>query len=360
MTEFTEGPEKEADSAAPETKPEEITQAPASEPGSSLDAELDAAYDRINNPDPEIEAKEEPAKDEDTVKADEKTSRPEKDAEQEEKAEEEQPETPAIEPPLSWSKEAKAKWSEIPPEAQEIIANRERDAHTAITKLGQEVKAYEPLKDTLNHYSEVFKANNLEPAQGVARLLEVQSMLDKDPVAGVREIAKAYSVDLAEFAFEDLQENAPEITSLQNEISELKQRLEARDRADQEQAQQQYQSQVNQMNELVAQFSADKPHFDRLSPVIDINIKAIREREPGLQAREVLEKAYNAALYQDDELREEMQKKHIAEAEKAALEKARKAAEAAALNVSSNEQGALTKANLDDKLDIIWNRHSRA
>ena len=64
-------------------------------------------------------------------------------------AEKAEPATPAIDPPVSWSREMREKWTGLPPEAQQYIAQRESEAHSQISRLGQQVKAIEPVVKTL-------------------------------------------------------------------------------------------------------------------------------------------------------------------------------------------------------------------
>lgn len=54
--------------------------------------------------------------------------------------EEGEPEAPAIDPPHSWKAEDKAKWDDLPREAQEIIARRETEVARAITAKSEEAK----------------------------------------------------------------------------------------------------------------------------------------------------------------------------------------------------------------------------
>lgn len=54
--------------------------------------------------------------------------------------EEAEPDQPAIDPPHSWTAEDKAKWGDLPREAQEIIARRETEVARAITAKSEEAK----------------------------------------------------------------------------------------------------------------------------------------------------------------------------------------------------------------------------
>ena len=112
----------------------------------------------------------------------------------------EQAATPAIAAPLSWSREAKETWTELPPATQEYIAKRESEAHSQITQLGQQARQFEPFAQILEQYKGDFSRHNVEPAQGFAAMLNVQRLLDENPYDGLRQIAEAYHADLSVFS----------------------------------------------------------------------------------------------------------------------------------------------------------------
>lgn len=337
--------EAETSSSAPQaTEPTETeeTNDPSSEAGFSLDEELTAKFDEVTNPE-EIQ---------DPPDGEEQTSNPETEVEQSQEI------VNAIDPPVSWSSDMKAKFVELPSEAQEYIAKRESEAHAAIVQLGNEVKQYEPLSNVLGQYDQVFKVNNLNHAEGVQRLLEVQSLLDNNPIEGVKQIAKAYNVDLEDFAFEDFEDNAPQITSMQNEIAVLKQQL-AQQSKQSESVSQMMQQQVQQEKQsLVESFSKDKPHFDKLQNEIATNLQAIDQSHPNLSDQEALSKAYEMALWQNPETRAEMIAKQ-AELEKAKEdEKVNKAKKASKVNVKSSSNLEPGDTDLDSTLGRVFDKFS--
>src|SRR5687767_37612 len=90
---------------------------------------------------------------------------------------------PAIDAPLSWSAEQKAKWASVPPDLQTYISQRDKESHDAITRAGQQIKAFEPIRNVIEQFGESFQRNGLQPHEGFARMMAVEQMLEQNPRA---------------------------------------------------------------------------------------------------------------------------------------------------------------------------------
>jgi hypothetical protein len=361
MTEQATAPEEqgapEAQAEVPAETQNENTENPSSEAGLSLDDALGKTFDEVTAPDePKDAPKEEEVSTDPEKEADEKEA---SEAEQDDKQEEaNEPETPAIDPPVSWSKEMKEQFGNLPPETQTYIVQRESDSQAAISRLSNEVHKGKPLADVIDRHLETFKRNSIEPVQGVEQLLNAQSILDSNPKEGIRQIAQAYGVDLEEFAFEESEDNAPQITALQNEVNQLKNLLAQQETQRQQVAQSEAQRAQQEMMLVVDKFAAENPHFATLENQIYHNIPAIKDADPGLSEGEILSRAYEMALWQNEETRAELLTQREKKALEAAADKASKAKAAASLNVTSNQVLDNSTTNLDDALGGVWAKHS--
>jgi hypothetical protein len=269
---------------------------------------------------------------------------------------------PAIEPPVSWSRETREKWAALPPDLQEFISKRESDAHAQITRLGQTAKAAEPLLQVVEQNRELFAKRNLSPDQGISALLNAQRRLDENPVAAIGWLASQYGVDLSAFANPDGTASAqnPVVMSLQHEIAALKRELaETSSTVKQTQAERQatelakYQGAVNAFLEGKNLTEADEAEL-----VVLVN--AEKQLNPEKSPDQLLKDAYETFLYRSPERREKtMREKLAAEQARQAEEAKKKAAEAkklAGLNVRSHPASSANATTMDDTLRDAYRR----
>lgn len=253
---------------------------------------------------------------------------------------------PAIDAPVSWSAEQKAKWATLPPDTREYIAQRDKESHEAISRAGQQIKAFEPIRNVIEQFAPTFQKNGLQPHEGIARMMAVNEMLETNPRAAIAEIAKAYGVNLQG---ETTQEASPEnarVAELEAKLAKVESHLTAQQR-------QQMQAENNALAREIADFAKDKPHFE-----------SVRKVMAGLMqsgAAETMQDAYDKAIYADPTIRQSLQ----VDAQKAA-EEARKAEEAKRVSAAKKAAGVNVKSSpgqsnhartLDDDLREIARKH---
>jgi hypothetical protein len=231
---------------------------------------------------------------------------------------------PAIEVPNSWSAEMKAKFGTLSPDVQEYIAQREREAHQAITQKGEQIKAFEPIRQTLDQHREVFARNGVSEVEGIQKLIEADRFLETNPGEGIKWLANHYGVDLRQLlgapAGTDQSQGQPprEVFELQQEVRQLKSYLTAQERA-------QHEARQATVAKTIEDFAAKHPHFNDVEAELLGLVPIIRSREPNLNHEQVLEKAYERATYANPEVRQRI----IADQQKADAEKQRKEQEEA-------------------------------
>lgn len=361
--------------AAPVTTAAETVAAPVTEAAKpTIDDTLRAAWDKINPkraPDgkfaPRANGAAAPAEGAETNLA--ATAAPETttstDQPESAKPETTQPAASSIEPPHSWSAEAKAKWASVPPDLQAVIAKREADAHQAITRSGEQIAAFKPLGEVIDKFAETFQRNGLPPHEGVARMLAVEQWLGSDPQAAVVEIAKAYGVDLrrlagdqpaaAEGTSQPGAQPDPLVSTLQSqqaalvkEVNQLKSYLTAQQRA-------QHESEQSALSRQIADFAKDPkfPHFEAVRKTM----AKLMEADDGLSMTD----AYERATYAIPDIRNRiLADQRKAEEDKAAKDKADRLAaakKAGALNVTSTTAAGKAAKTMDDTLREVASRH---
>ena len=341
---------------------------PAQETDNDLHAALSEAYDRATRegpdrgPDGKFVSKE-PKDPEAVEEASDDAAPVEAEAEDQTSPEAEtvEPETPAIDPPASWSREVREKWASIPPEVQSYIAQRETEAHGQISRLGQQVKAFEPIAKTLEQYKGTFERSGLDYSRGVAALLEVQSMLDVNPRAAIHQIAHAYGVDLGAEPSPSDAVPSGQVLSLQAKVAELERQIaetrtdvvsaKERDRMAREAA----------LQSEIEAFAKANPYFTDVEADIAALIPVLRAQSPGLSERQLLEAAYTKATRINDgvfaKIEADRKAKEAAEAKK----KAEAAKKAASLNVRTTTTARPAERDLRDELSQVYDRmQSRA
>jgi len=253
---------------------------------------------------------------------------------------------PTIDAPLSWTAEQKAKWASLPPDTQAYIAQRDKEQHDAITRAGQQVKAFEPIGKVIEQFSHVFQKNGLQPHDGIARMLAVNEMLEANPESAIREIARVYGVNLQGETAQDAEPANREVAELKAELARVKSHLTAQDR--------QREAAANEtLAREIADFAKDKPHFE-----------AVRKVMAGLMqsgAAETMQEAYDRAVYADPTIRQAILAEEATKAEAKRKEEEAKrvqaAKKAAGVNVKSSPATSNGPRTIDDDLREIARKH---
>ncbi|NBS94014.1 MAG: hypothetical protein EBT27_09860, partial [Betaproteobacteria bacterium] len=280
----------------------------------------------------------------------------------------EQPKAPAIPAPQSWSADAKAKWAQLPPDVQQIVARREVEAHTAISELGAKAKAYDSVHEVIAPHMDRIRQANEHPATYVRNLFVADQMLERDAVGFIKYIAQQKGIDLASlsdpFAQQDPQTSQWEARNhaLQAEIVALKQQLDqiGHKVIGREQAEQQ--SQLNHYVKMINDFAATKADWSEIgAQTMAFSIRQVQADNPDLPPQDVIQQAYDRARWANPATRQKLLAEQQAEAEAKRLDAAKKAASqarrAGAINVNGSTMPAAARASLDDDLRAIWRRN---
>jgi hypothetical protein len=272
---------------------------------------------------------------------------------------------PAIEPPASWSAEMKAKVGSIPPDVLAYAAQRDSEQNKRIADLGQEQKAFAPVRSTLEHYGRMFEANGVSYAEGLQNLLSSAESLQRDPEGFVRKLARQYNVDLREPAgaapADDAQPESAHIRALQSHIERLERQVAETSNRVMSREQAEQQAQLSSLTSAIETFSSDKPDFQALEEDILDLIPAIKARNPGLDSKTILEKAYERAVWGNPDVRaKRLEADAKAQADrqaKEARERADKARRAGAINVKGDAVNGNAPKSMDDDLREIAAKH---
>ena len=241
-----------------------------------------------------------------------------------------------IKAPQSWSAEKRAVWDTLAPDAKEYIAQREAEAHKAISKYGQFATGVKPIVETLETYRDVFESKGLSYQEGMKSLLDAQRMLDRDPAAGIEALARAYGVDLGQSL---TSQRDPAISQLQSQVEQLTAQLRSAQSESQQRQQAEHQSKQSSIEKVINDCSKDKPDFSELEADIVANVRLLHETNPELSHAERLQMAYERAQWGNPKSRAAALERQAKELESKRLEDAKRHAEhagrARAINVTS-------------------------
>lgn len=225
-----------------------------------------------------------------------------------------QPEAPAVEtappsidPPASWSADAKAKWAALPPDVREYIAQRESEAHKAITQTGERLKGFEALDAVIGPRREALKATWGNEGAAIQQLFQLSDFATSDPAGFVHWFAQQNRVDLSRLASATAAAPAdPQVAALHQKVATLETTL----------TQQQMQAMENDIRNFAEAKSADgnplRPHFNEVRVEMGRLMQA--------QLATTLDDAYAKAVRTNDAVWAKVQAEEAASRAKAAAE----------------------------------------
>lgn len=240
-----------------------------------------------------------------------------------------EPAAPVIEPPASWSADQKAKWSSLPPDVQQYVAQRESEAHKAISEKGSRAAMFDAVEAAIGEHKTALVSEYGSVDRAVNTLVNVAMRAGQDPEGFVRWFAQQHRIDLARIAGQPGEPaQADPLNHLSAKVDTLASRIEQQQRES---------ALMQQIREFSSEKGADgkplRPYFE------DVRETMAGLMQSGLAAN--LDEAYQKAVRVNDaviaKVRAEQEAAKRAEAERAA-KAAETARQAKAVNIRSSSQ----------------------
>lgn len=339
------------DSPAPAAEAPAAAETSTEEAGDAFDSDLRAVWQK-NNPERDgtgkFVSRETPAQ-ETTGTPDQAQIQPP----------EPQPQAAAIEPPNSWSAEAKQTWASLPPAAQEYIAQREREAHEELSQKGRELSQLQPIRAVVEQNLDVFQRAGLSPDDGLARLITAERALEQNAPAAIAQLAEAYGVDLAMFAPAANQSEA----ALRNHIAQLEARLNDTSARIQQREAREAETQHSTVLGEIEKFAKDKTDWAELENDVLTEITGLRAAIDGglmqpMSHSDMLSKAYERAQRNNPTVWARIQEEQRKAEEAKRVEEAQKRADAAkrnkVVNITTQSATGKSAGSMDDTLRDTW------
>lgn len=244
---------------------------------------------------------------------------------------------PKSKAPQSWSATERAHWDKIPPEVQAVIARREEEAHRGITTLGQDAALGKKLKDVINPYLPMIRAEGGTEEGAVRDLLQTAYILRTGSPAQkaqvMQHVAGLYGVDLSVAAQGAPQVN-PEVLQLRQEIAQLRGYVGQAE-------QQQHQQVQGQAQSIIDAFAADPKNefYEQVKPLMAHLLVAGQAKD--------MQEAYDMACHANPDVRSTILTRTQADAEAKRAADAKAKADAkrkAAGSISGSPAGTISTA----------------
>jgi hypothetical protein len=244
--------------------------------------------------------------------------------------------------PQSWKKEMHEHWDKLDPEVQDYFELREQQMKEGIEVAKDDATLGRDLRDVLTPYNELLQAQGVDQKTAVQFLLNAHHKLstadEQGKLDAINQMAQSYGIKL------DGSKVTPEIQTLQNEISQLKQVI------GQSQQESQQEKRAKAEKEIEA-FASDHEFFNEVADDI----------VPFLHSGLSLEESYDKAIWANPITRQKeidrIEKEKADEIEKAKKEKVEKAKKAKSTNINSrdtNKTPTGPKGKMFDNLNDLY------
>jgi hypothetical protein len=309
-----------------------------------ITSELGDAYDKIQAADaPEVE-------DDTSTEENTEITNQQEEVEQSETEETAQV-SETIQAPKSWSAEDRAKFASLPPDLQQVVANRENDRDKFLTQksyeYSQNITQFKELDHAFSDMEPALRSMGLNKAQAAKELVALYKHYESDPVGYITQIAQSKGIDLQKLVSGQLDPRQMALQQQTHKISSLEQKLDSF-----------FQEQEKQIESTLSQeinaFASD-PANEFYSEVRVHMGKLI-----GSEQAKDLQEAYDMAVWANPATRAKLLAKQEAERVKNFTTKAKQAKKAAGPKLQTQELTGGKPVNgknidqvLGDKFDEI-------
>ena len=259
-----------------------------------------------------------------------------------EKAEPE-PEPPVWKrPPASWKKDFHEDWNQAPDRLKEYAWQREEQMRRGVEPLLTKAQFADQMQTAIEPYMQTIRGMGLEPVDAIKALMNADHVLrtsaPDQKLAYFHQLAQQYGINLAG---QQAPQVDPTIFALQNELNNVRGEVMT---WKQQQEAAQNQTLLGEINN----FASKAEHFEDARPTM------IQLLQSGMA--ESLEDAYDKAIRLNPELFETVQQAQqakIAARQSAEMNRAAKAARAAAVSVRSSTPGTNTAPKAQDRRSLL-------
>lgn len=269
--------------------------------------------------------------------------------------------------PSSWDAEEREAFNQSPPKAQQAFIRREtelRRAHQQATERAAQVeRTWAEVGQVLEPYQQQFMRAGVTPGHVIRQMMGWQGYMDNPETraAAFRELAQSYGTDLQTLAQTEAQQ--PQEHPALREIRQQNQQLQASiQRLEQNRQAQAQASVTGEIQSFVYEKDANgnllRPYAEMLAEEMAPFAASIRQSNPHLSPRQVLQQAYEKAVWINPSTRELEVKKMMPQPNKQNIERAKRAKKLvngeAMSRVASEPTGSVRES-----LEANWDKLTR-
>jgi hypothetical protein len=262
---------------------------------------------------------------------------------EEETGEEIESEEEVIHPPNTWSAKGKGEWAKMSEAAQSEVLKRESDFQNEYTKNQDRIEFASKVERTMQPYMAAITAAGGTPEATIGNLLNTQYRLMNGTPQQVTQmamqIAKDFGGDLTAFQATIGTQN-PEMAALEQRVIQSENQLQQQTQFRQQQEQAELNSVLTAFENEMEEGVLKHPYFSNVQSEMAVQIELIKSTTPGLSHKEILDSAYERAVWANPSTRTQLQTENLGDKERNAANEAKKRVTAAKKK---------SKTNLDKK-----------
>lgn len=257
---------------------------------------------------------------------------------------------PSNAPPVSWAADAKAEWSKLTPAIQNAVLKREHEASTGIRQYSEQTRR---LESALSPIAQAAKEVGIPVDEAAQRLVHAHNLLRQNGPAGILALCQQFGVDPSTLAAHQ-PAIAPQIQPQVYRDPRVDELYDWR--------QNQLADMARSSENFVETFASTEghEHFDAVSNEIMALIPVIKGSNPHWSQQQVLQDAYDRAVYANPSTRKALQESQRVkdEAERLAASKAKVSnARSAAVSISGapvGTQATPPKGSVREELEAAF------
>lgn len=218
-------------------------------------------------------------------------------------------------PPSSWKPAAKAQWEALPPEIRAEVHRRESDWLKGQSQLLPDAELGRSMRQTIEPFRLLIEAEGGTPETAVAQLLQTAALFRvgtaEQKTAALAQIARQYGIAMPTDAGQMQPQGAPAAAFRDPRVDELLQRQEMENMRQRAEAQRREREELNRLDDVVQAWSGAvdssgkelRPYYSDVEGDIAALIPQIRASNPNMKAEDVLQQAYDRAVWAHPEIR---------------------------------------------------------
>jgi len=236
----------------------------------------------------------------------------------------------AVPMPKAWAADKQALWDQLPQAVKDFLITREDQVSKGFADYGEKDRRFKAIDSVLAPLDPMIQGYGTTREAFVGQLANWHLALSNNPNEAFPALARAYGYNLGSTVPDGTQPmvSDPRVDQVSQSVAQINQRLAEAERRESE-------ALMRQTSEHVANWAKEKPHYEKVRQDMGLRIKAAAE-----VGREMsLDEAYEASIWANPEIRNQLMKEKFEAEQKAAQDKARKSQLAAVSATTRPPQG---------------------